>query len=473
MPALAFRRAAVSIAVVVDQIRNVIGERVSINANILEQHGHDESWHKWQPPDAVCFVECTEDVKQIVQICNANNMPIIPFGTGTGVAGLVNAIHGGISIDLSRMDEVLDLHADDFNCQVQAGLTRQRLNNYLRDTGLFFSVDPGADASLGGMAATRASGTNTVRYGTMRENVVSLTVVLADGRVIKTGSRTNKSSAGYDLTHLFIGSEGTLGVITELTVRLHGRPAASASACVQFADLDAAVKAVIATLQCNLPVARIELVDELLIKAINKFSKTEFEPAPSLFVEFHGSESSVKEDARQFGDICQEFGCVGFRRTANDEEANTMWKARHNAAYAFLAMRPGAKNFSTDVCVPVSRLAECIKESKADADENVEVAHVIAGHVGDGNFHMAFLVDPSIETELGQVESFYDRLVARALSMEGTCTGEHGIGLQKIKYMADEFGEDCLDVMREIKLALDPKGLMNPGKKIPLKGYRV
>ncbi len=462
-----------SIKAVIDQIRNVIGERITTNASILEQHGHDESWHEGRQPQAVCFVESTKEVKQIVQICNANNVPVIPFGTGTGVAGLVNAVCGGITIDLSRMDKVLDLHTDDFNCRVQAGLTHQGLNQYLRDTGLFFSVDPSADASLGGMAATRASGTNTVRYGTMRENVISITVVLADGRVIKTGSRTNKSSAGYDLTHLFIGSEGTLGVITELTVRLHGRPAASASACVQFAELDAAINAVITTRQCNIPVARIEFVDELLVRAINKYSKTEFEPVPSLFVGFHGSESSVKEDARQFGDICREFACAGFRWTANDEEANTLWKARHNAAYAFLAMRPGSRNFSTDVCVPVSRLAECIKETKADANANVDVVHVIAGHVGDGNFHVAFLIDPSIEAELEQVESFYDRLVTRALSMEGTCTGEHGIGLQKIKYMADEFGKDCLDVMREIKLALDPKGLMNPGKKIPPKAHRV
>jgi D-lactate dehydrogenase (cytochrome) len=463
----------VSIDTAIDKIRHVIGERISTHASLLEQHGHDESLHECHQPQAVCFVESTKEVKQIVQICNANNVPVIPFGTGTGVAGLVNAVCGGISIDLSRMDKVLDLHSDDFNCRVQAGLTYQRLNKYLRDTGLFFSVDPGADASLGGMAATRASGTNTVRYGTMRENVVSLKVVLADGRVINTGSRAKKSAAGYDLTNLFIGSEGTLGIITELTVRLHGRPAASATACVQFADFEAALSAVITTLQYNIPVARIEFVDEVLVMAINQYSKTEFEPVPSLFVEFHGSESTVKEDARLFGDICKEFACAGFQWTANDEEANVMWKARHTAAYAFLAMRPGARNFSTDVCVPVSRLAECIRETKADATANVNVVHVIAGHVGDGNFHVAFLIDPSIKSELEQVESFYDRLVSRALSMEGTCTGEHGIGLQKMKYMAEEFGEDCLDVMREIKIALDPKGLMNPGKKIPAKVHLV
>ncbi|MDZ4729683.1 MAG: FAD-linked oxidase C-terminal domain-containing protein [Xanthomonadales bacterium] len=451
----------------VNQIRKVIGERITVNSSILEQHGHDESWHEWQPPEAVCFVESTEEVKKIVSICNANSVPVIPFGTGTGVAGLVNAVCGGITIDLSRMDKVLALHTEDFNCRVQAGLTYKRLNQYLRDTGLFFSVDPGADASLGGMAATRASGTNTVRYGTMRENVVSLTVVLMDGRVIRTGSRARKSAAGYDLTHLFVGSEGTLGVITELTVRLHGRPAASSSACVQFVDLTAAVNAVIATLQCNIPMARIELVDELLIAAINNFSKTAFEPVPCLFVEFHGSESSVKEDAELFGDICREHGCTDFRWTANEEEANTMWTARHNAAYAFLAMRPGARNYATDVCVPISRLAECITETKADATTNVDVDHVIAGHVGDGNFHVAFLIDPAAKGELEQVESFYDRLVARALAMDGTCTGEHGIGLQKMKYMADEFGEDCLSVMRDLKLALDPRNLMNPGKKIP------
>jgi len=457
----------VSITTAVNQIRKLIGERITVNASILEQHGHDESWHEWQPPDAVCFVENTQEVKQIVRICNADGIPVIPFGTGTGVAGLVNAVCGGITIDLSRMDKILELHTEDFNCRVQAGLTYKRLNQYLRDTGLFFSVDPGADASLGGMAATRASGTNTVRYGTMRENVVSLTVVLMDGRIIRTGSRARKSAAGYDLTHLFVGSEGTLGIITELTVRLHGRPAASSSACVQFEDLEEAVNAVIATLQCNIPMARIELVDEFLIAAINTYSKTEFEPVPSLFVEFHGSESSVKEDAELFGDICKEYGCAGFSRTANEQEANAMWTARHNAAYAFLAMRPGARNYSTDVCVPISRLAECINETKADANANVDVDHVIAGHVGDGNFHVAFLVDPGATDELEQIESFYDRLVARALSMDGTCTGEHGIGLQKMKYMADEFGEDCLGVMREIKLALDPRGLMNPGKKIP------
>ncbi len=450
----------------IEYIRSIVGERVTINDSIREHHGHDESWHNCLLPDAVCFAESTEEVAKIARLCYEHNIPIIPFGTGTGVAGSVNAVHGGLTIDLSGMGKMLSLYPDDFSCRVQAGLTYKRLNDHLRHTGLFFSVDPGADASLGGMAATRASGTNTVKYGTMRENVISLTVVLADGRIVKTGSRAGKSAAGYDLTHLFIGSEGTLGIITELTVKLHGRPAASASASVQFADLKSAVNAVIATLQHNIPMARIELVDELLLKAINSFSKTEFEPAPSLFVEFQGSHTAVREDAELFGEICREFGCKGFRWTANEQDANNMWEARHNAAYAFLAMRPGAKNFSTDVCVPISRLAECIEQTRADADVNVDVINVIAGHVGDGNFHTVFLVDPSIITEREQVEAFYDRLVARALSMEGTCSGEHGIGIQKIKYMADEFGEHGLDVMRAIKNALDPKWIMNPGKKI-------
>ncbi|MDT8321133.1 MAG: FAD-linked oxidase C-terminal domain-containing protein [Xanthomonadales bacterium] len=450
----------------IEALQGVVGERVTLNRSIREHHSHDESWHDGALPDAVCFPESTEEVARIAKLCCEHRIPMIPFGTGTGVAGSVNAVGGGMTIDLSRMDRLLSVYADDFSCRVQAGLTYKRLNEQLRDTGLFFSVDPGADASVGGLAATRASGTNTVKYGSMRENVLSLTAVLADGRIVKTGSRARKSAAGYDLTQLFIGSEGTLGIITELIVRLHGRPAASASASVQFPDLKSAVDAVIATLQHNIPMARIELVDEMLLQAINRFSGTRFEPAPSLFVEFQGSDSSVREDAEMFGEICGEFGCKGFRWTANEQEARAMWEARHSAAYAFLALRPGAKNFSTDVCVPVSRLAECIEQTRADAEKNVDVIYAIAGHVGDGNFHTAFLVDPTIEEERKQVEAFYDRLVARALSMEGTCSGEHGIGMQKLKYMAEEFSAESLDVMRAIKSALDPQWLMNPGKKI-------
>lgn len=444
-----------------------LGDRVSLNYALREQHSHDESWFEPGLPDAVCFPESVEEISTILRVCNEAEVPVIPFGTGTGVAGQINAIRGGISLDLSRMNRILQVRPEDFDCTVEAGVTRNQLNKYIHDTGLFFPVDPGADASLGGMASTRASGTNAVRYGTMCENVVNVTAVLADGRVFKTGSRARKSSAGYDLTHLFVGAEGTLGVIANLSLRLHGRPASSATTTAQFGDLKGAVDSVIETLQLNIPVASIELIDRTLVKAMNDYSKTSFPINDSLFVQFHGSDAEVKDCAQMFEQICSEHNCLGISWTQNSEEEGRIWQARHNAAWAFLAQRPNAKNLSTDVCVPLSKLAECINETRTDLDQNCSLITTIAGHVGDGNFHVVFLVDPTVKDEVEQVKAFYDRLVTRALDFGGTCTGEHGVGIQKRHYLTKEFGETGVEMMKAIKHTYDPNNIMNPGKKLP------
>ncbi len=445
-----------------DELRALLGERLSTSASVCEQHGHDESYHPTYPPDAVAFPVSTEEVAEVVKLCANHKRPVIAFGTGTSLEGHVAALHGGISIDLSRMNEIVEVNADDMDCRVQAGVTHKQLNEYLRDTGLFFTMDPGADASLGGMAATRASGTNAVRYGTMRENVLGLTVVLADGRVIHTGGRARKSAAGYDLTRLFVGSEGTLGVITEVRLRLYGIPEAISSAVCSFETLEGAVNAVILTIQSSIPVARIELLDEVQMDAVNRYSGLDYPVSPALFFEFHGTEHAVQEQAEMVGEIASELGGSGFRWATKTEERNKLWKARHDAYYAALALRPGAKGWPTDVCVPISRLAECILETRRDIDDAKLLAPIV-GHAGDGNFHLSFIVDPDDKEEMARAAALNERLVMRALSMGGTSTGEHAVGTCKMKFLQAEHGE-AVAVMRALKQALDPDNIMNPGK---------
>jgi len=455
--------AATAVEAAIAELAQLLGERLSTAAAVREHHGHGEDYFTPQPPDAVAFAHSTEEVAAIVAVCARHDVPVIAFGTGTSVEGHVTAPYGGVSIDLSQTNEVLDVSADDLDCRVQAGVTRKQLNEYLRDTGLFFPIDPGADASLGGMAATRASGTNAVRYGTMRENVLGLTVVLADGRVVKTGGRARKSSAGYDLTHLFVGSEGTLGIITEVQLRLYGIPEQISSAVCQFPSLEAAVNTVILTIQSGIPMARIELLDDVQMDACIKFSKLEgYEVKPTLFFEFHGSAAGVAENAEAVGEIAAEFGGSAFRWTTKAEERSKLWQARHDVFYAGLALAPGKKGIATDVCVPISRLAECILETKEDTDAEGMIAPIV-GHVGDGNFHLIILFDPDDPEEVAKARTIDDRLIARALAMGGTCTGEHGIGAGKLDYLVAEHGE-AVAVMRALKQALDPANLMNPGK---------
>ncbi|MBV9827503.1 MAG: FAD-binding protein [Alphaproteobacteria bacterium] len=443
-------------------LRQRLGDRFSTSEAICAQHGRDESYHAPHAPDAVAFAQSTEEVAEIVRLCAEYKTPIVPFGTGTSLEGHVAALRGGICIDVSQMNQVLRVNPEDLDATVQAGVTRKQLNEYLRDTGLFFPIDPGADASLGGMAATRASGTNAVRYGTMRENVLSMTVVLSDGRVIKTAQRARKSAAGYDLTRLFVGSEGTLGVITEVTVRLYGIPEAISAAVCAFPTIDAAVDTVIETIQSGVPVARIELLDEAQIDAINKYSKLDHRVAPTLFFEFHGSDAGVAEQVENVKVIASEHQADDFRWAKTPEERTKLWQARHDAYYAALALRPGSKGWPTDVCVPISRLADCIAETKRDlAQSNIPSA--LAGHVGDGNFHLIFMIDPHAPEEIAEASRLNERMVARAIAMEGTCTGEHGIGYGKMEFLLSEHGA-AVSVMQGIKRALDPDNLMNPGK---------
>jgi len=446
-------------------LRQIVGdERLSTSAAVREQHGTDLSYHEPQPPDAVVFANSTEEVSAVIKACADRRVPIIPFGTGTSLEGHVGAIHGGVSIDVMNMNEVLNVNAEDMDVTVQPGVTRKQVNEYLRDTGLFFPVDPGADASLGGMTATRASGTNAVRYGTMRELVLSLTVVLPDGRIVRTARRARKSSAGYDLTRLFVGSEGTLGVITEITLRLFGIPEKIMSAVVSFPDLEGAVNSVIMTIQSAIPIARIELLDELQMGAVNSYSGLDYPEQPTLFLEFHGTDAGVHEQVESMSEICGEFGGSDFRWAEKMEDRNKLWQARHDVAYASFALRPGAKGIATDVCVPISRLAECILETKKDIQANNLVAPIV-GHVGDGNFHLVFLVDPDDPEEMERANAANDRMVMRALAMDGTCTGEHGVGVGKMKFLTAEHG-DALSVMRSVKNAIDPDNIMNPGKII-------
>jgi D-lactate dehydrogenase (cytochrome) len=443
-------------------LRQRLGDRLSTSTAVCDQHGKDESYHQPHSPDAVAFAQSTEEVAEIVRLCAQYETPIIPFGTGTSLEGHVAALKGGICIDMSQMNRILRVGAEDLDVTVEAGVTRKQLNEHLRDTGLFFPVDPGADASLGGMAATRASGTNAVRYGTMRENVLALTVVLPDGRIIHTSRRPRKSAAGYDLTRLFVGSEGTLGVITEVTVRLYGIPEAISAAVCAFPSIDAAVNTVILTIQSGVPVARIELLDEAQMDAINKYSKLDHKVAPTLFFEFHGTTAGVAEQVEMVKDIAAEHGGEDFRWATTQEERSKLWQARHDAYYAALALRPGSKGWATDVCVPISRLAECIAETKSDLAQS-SVPSALAGHVGDGNFHLIFMIDPNCPEEIAEASRLNDRMVTRALEMDGTCTGEHGIGYGKMDFLFAEHG-DAVEVMASIKRAIDPQNLMNPGK---------
>ena len=447
-------------------LRERFGQRFSQGESTRLQHGRDESVHPPEPPQGVVFAETTEDVAETARLCHAHKVPIIPYGAGSSVEGHLLAVRGGISLDLSGMNRVVAIHADDLDATVEAGVTRKQLNEALKGSGLFFPIDPGADASLGGMAATRASGTNAVRYGTMRENVMAMTVVLADGRIIHTGSRAKKSSAGYDLTRLFVGSEGTLGIITELTVKLYPVPEAMSAAVCAFPDVDAAVNTVIQTIQMGIPVARIELLDALTLTAINRFSKTTLPERPTLFFEFHGSQSSVAEQAEFVQQIAGENGGENFEWASRPEDRTRLWQARHDAYFACLQMKPGGRAFPTDVCVPISRLAECIAATNEDLQQ-VSIPIMLFGHVGDGNFHLVVLVDPANEKDMQEAEWINERVVERALAMEGTCTGEHGIGLGKKKFMVREHGADAVEVMRALKAALDPDDLLNPRKILP------
>ncbi|WP_448951750.1 FAD-binding oxidoreductase [Labrys neptuniae] len=455
-----------ALAAVCDALSRRFGQRFSVGQALRDQHASTLTWLPAQAPDAVVFPETEDEVAEIIRLCAGHGVPIIPYGTGTGLEGHVNAPEGGISIDTSRMNAIVAVHAEDLDAVVQAGVTRKQLNDYLRDQGLFFPIDPGADASLGGMAATRASGTNAVRYGTMKDNVLALRAVLANGEIISTASRAKKSSAGYDLTRLLVGSEGTLGLITEVTLRLHGIPEAISAGICPFGSEKAACDAVIATIQSGLAVARIELLDTLMVKAANAYSRLDLPETPMLFLEFHGSEAGVAEQAERFGEIAAEFGGGPFTWATKPEDRTKLWTARHNAYWAVKSMRQGAEIVATDVCVPLSRLAECVAETRLDIDASGLVAPIV-GHVGDGNFHVQPMIDMANPREVAACEGFLERLVERALAMEGTCTGEHGVGQGKRKYLKAEHGEQTLAAMRAIKQALDPAGIMNPGKIFP------
>jgi len=460
--AAAPRLSATATEAAIAALKQLLGDRLSTGQAIREQHGKDESWHQPQLPDAVAFAQSTEEVAEIVKICAAHGMPIIPYGAGTSLEGHVGALQGGLSLDVMQMNKILRVNAEDLDVVVQPGVTRKQLNEYLRDTGLFFPIDPGANASIGGMVSTRASGTNAVRYGTMRENVLALTVVLADGRIIRTSKRAKKSAAGYDLTRLFVGSEGTLGIITEITLKLYGIPESITSAVCAFDSLEGAIKTVIATIQSGIPVARIELLDDLHVDAINRYAKYDMPVKDTLFLEFHGTEAGTQEQAELVQAIAADNGGQNFSWTTKPEERARLWQARHDAAYAAKSLRPGCEIWATDVCVPISRLADCILETKEDLKQSFLIAPLV-GHVGDGNFHLAFVIDRANPKEIEEAEQLNARLVQRALSMEGTCTGEHGIGSGKMKYLIAEHGE-AVSVMRSIKKALDPDNLMNPGK---------
>ena len=430
---------------------------------VREQHANSLTWIPNRPPDAVVYAESEAEVVEVVKVAAMHRVPIIAYGTGTSLEGHINAPVGGITIDVSRMNRILSINAEDLDVVVEPGVTRKFLNESLRDTGLFFPIDPGADASLGGMAATRASGTNAVRYGTMKDNVLSMRVVTADGSVISTATRARKSSAGYDLTRLYVGSEGTLGIITELTIRLQGIPEAISGGICPFPSVKAAADAVIMTIQSGIPVARIELLDALQVKATNAYSKLTLPESPLLMLEFHGTEAGVAEQSTRFGEIADEFGGGPFVWTTKPEERSKLWQARHDVYWSAVAFRPGAKAIATDVCVPISRLADCIEATQADITEMGLIAPIV-GHVGDGNFHLTPLVMMDDADEIARVKEMMERLVHRAIEMGGTCTGEHGVGEGKMKYMAEEHGEAGLDIMRKIKAALDPDGIFNPGK---------
>ncbi|MCM2449415.1 FAD-binding oxidoreductase [Agrobacterium vitis] len=436
------------IATVLGLLKQSFGERFQTGQSFREQHAHTTTYLPAQLPDGVVFVESAEDVKTVVRICAQHKVPMVPFGVGSSLEGQVNAAHGGISIDFTRMDKVLEVNAEDLDCTVQPGVTREALNTYLRDTGLFFPIDPGANASIGGMASTRASGTNAVRYGTMKDNVMALTVVTANGEEIRTAHRARKSSAGYDLTRLFVGAEGTLGVITSITLKLQGIPEKIGGGVCAFADVKSACDAVIMTIQMGIPVARIELLDAMQVRACNAYSNLSLPERPTLFLEFHGTEQTVALQAAQFAAIAEEYGAEDLRFTSDPQERAQLWKARHNAYWAGRALAPELAGLSTDVCVPISKLAECVAETQADIAETGLLAPIV-GHVGDGNFHLLILFDDKDTENVDKVEAFMARLNDRALAMDGTCTGEHGVGQGKMSYLEAELG-GALDVRRQV-----------------------
>ena len=451
-----------SIKLCVNKIKDEFGQQFSNSKSILEQHTHTMTIHESELPDGVVFVETKEDVQKVVKICNEYKCPIIPFGVGSSFEGHINAPYGGISIDMNNMNKIINVYQEDLLVVVQPGVTREQLNTHLRDTGLFFPIDPGANASIGGMTATRASGTNAVRYGTMKDNVIALEVVTPEGQIIKTANKARKSSAGYDLTRLMVGSEGTLGITTEITLKLYGIPEVIAGGRVSFQSVKDATDAVIMTVQAGIPVARIEFLDTAQVIAVNNYSKTNLPEAPLLLLEFHGSETSVKEQSELFGEIASDFGGNDFEWTSNNEDRNKLWKARHDAYWSCKAVRPEAEIYSTDVCVPISKLSDCITETIEDMKKN-ELIGPIVSHAGDGNFHVALLIDKKSDEELKKLDDFLIRISERAIRMDGTCTGEHGVGQGKRKYMLKELG-GAVDIMKKVKNAFDPNKIMNPGK---------
>lgn len=459
------RAPASATAAVTDTLKGLLGARAIISDAIREQHSHGEGLHAAGMPDIVVFPETNEEVAAILACCNTNGVPVVPYGAGSSLEGQLAALAGGVSIDMARFDRVLGVSADSMDCRVQAGVTREALNTYIRETGLFFPVDPGANASIGGMASTRASGTNAVRYGTMRENILGLTVVTPDGRIVRTGSRARKSSAGLDLTHLYVGSEGTLGVITEVQLKLYPVPESIVAAVCQFEDIEGAIAAVVAALQSGLRVARVELLDEVQMRACISYSKLSYRDKPTLFLEFVGSGSTTAEDAAAMQAITREYGGGEFQFAEKLEDRNKLWKARHNAYHACMAYSPGRRNMGTDACVPISELPACLLETKADAAQS-GLTVMMAGHVGDGNFHLGIMYDPSDASEIERAEGLAYRVSRRAIAMGGTCSGEHGIGIHKIVHMETEHGQG-VELMKTVKRALDPNGIMNPGKMYP------
>ena len=453
---------ALHVDATIAELKAMLGDRLSTAHAVREQHGKDISYHEAPLPDAVVFAESAEEVQKIVQICSRHGTPIIPFGTGTSLEGHISAPNGGISLDVSRMNKVLQVNEADLDVVVQPGVTRKQLNEYIRATGLFFPIDPGADASIGGMTSTRASGTNAVRYGTMRENVLALQVVTPDGRLMHLGRRSRKSSAGYDMVKLFVGAEGTLGIITEVTLRLYGIPESMVAATCAFDGLEGAVNTVIQTIQSGIPVARIELMDTETVDTVNKYSKLSLPNKNLLLLEFHGTEAGTREQAEMVQALAAENGGGDFAWTSQAEERSRMWQARHDAAWAAKAAKPGWGMWATDVCVPISNLAECILETQKDIVANGLYAPIV-GHVGDGNFHLTMMVDPNDPTYLPRAEGLNDRMIARAQNLGGTCTGEHGVGIGKIKYLYAEHGE-AVSLMRAVKKAIDPDNIMNQGK---------
>ncbi|MEW7006507.1 FAD-binding oxidoreductase [Lentilitoribacter sp. EG35] len=468
MPAASSEQRSEKVSLVIDVLRQQLGEKINTGESVRSQHSHTTTSLPPQLPDAVVFADNPDDITIVVNTCAKYEVPVIPFGIGTSLEGQINAANGGISIDVSGMNKILSVNSEDMDCTVEPGVTREQLNSYLRDTGLFFPIDPGANATIGGMTATRASGTNAVRYGTMRENVISVEAVTADGKKIKTANRARKSSAGYDLTRLFVGSEGTLGVITAITLKLHSAPSSILSGTCVFDDIEAATNTVIMTIQMGIPVARIELMDAVQIRASNIYSDMDNPEKPTLFIELHGEEEDVEKQAEMFAEIAKDFGAQDPQFSSILEERNKLWKARHDAYWAMKSLKPNTDMITTDACVPLSRFSECVVKSQQDLAE-LNLFGAIIGHAGDGNFHTQVMINPDDDDELVRVREYASRVSKRAIEMDGTCTGEHGIGQGKQKYLDLELG-DSVDIMRQIKKALDPKNIMNPGKVFQLNG---